>query len=57
VTKADRYDLVLQRTMAEYARHRGLIIDPAPVRMPRGRARTHTAPRTSFECDVRHFSW
>jgi transposase len=37
ITKADRYDPIFQRTMAEYARHRGLIIDPAVVRHPTGK--------------------
>lgn len=37
ITKADRYDPVFQRTMAEYARHRGFVIDPAPVRQPTGK--------------------
>jgi hypothetical protein len=36
ITKADRYDPIFQRTMEEYARHRGFLIDPAPVRMPMG---------------------
>lgn len=34
VTKADRYDPVLQRTFDEYATYRGFVIDPAPVRDP-----------------------
>jgi transposase len=37
ITKADRYDPVFQRTMEEYARHRGFVIDPAPVRHPTGK--------------------
>jgi transposase len=37
ITKADRYDPIFQRTMAEYARHRSFVIDPAPVRMPTGK--------------------
>jgi hypothetical protein len=39
VTKADRYDPTFQRTFEEYAEHRGFIIDPAPVRAPRGKPR------------------
>jgi transposase len=39
VTQADRYDPIFQRTFAEYAEHRGFIIDPAPVRAPRGKPR------------------
>jgi transposase len=34
VTKADRYDPILQRTFDEYAAYRGFVIDPAPVRDP-----------------------
>lgn len=37
ITKADRYDPIVQRTMAEYARHRGFVIDPAVVRHPTGK--------------------
>jgi hypothetical protein len=37
VTRAHRYDPVFQRTFAEYAAHRGFIIDPAPVAMPTGK--------------------
>jgi hypothetical protein len=37
ITKADRYDPVFQRTFAEYAQHRGLVIDPAVVRHPQGK--------------------
>lgn len=37
ITKADRYDPIFQRTFDEYARHRGFIIDPAPVRDPTGK--------------------
>ena len=34
VTKADRYDPIFGRTMEEYAKYRGFVIDAAPVRMP-----------------------
>lgn len=37
ITKADRYDPIFQRTMEEYARYRGFLLDPAPVRMPTGK--------------------
>lgn len=37
ITKADRYDPIFQRTMEEYARHRGFVLDPAPVRAPTGK--------------------
>ena len=37
IAKADRYDPIFQRTFAEYARHRGFLIDPAPVRDPTGK--------------------
>ena len=35
ITTPDRYDPIFQRTFEEYARHRGFVIDPAPVRTPR----------------------
>lgn len=34
ITKPDRYDPIAQRTFEEYARHRGFVIDPTPVRDP-----------------------
>ncbi len=37
VTKADRYDPTFQRTFAEYARHRGFVIDAAVPRHPKGK--------------------
>jgi len=37
VIKGDRYDPVFQRTFEEYARYRGFVIDPAPVRTPTGK--------------------
>lgn len=37
VTKADRYEPRIQRTVEEYAQHRGFVIDPAPVRQPTGK--------------------
>ena len=37
INKADRYNPIFQRTMSEYARYRGFVIDPAPVRMPTGK--------------------
>lgn len=37
ITKADRYDPIVQRTFEEYARYRGFVIDPAPVRTPTGK--------------------
>ncbi len=37
VTKADRYEPILQRTFDEYAAYRGFVIDPAPVRDPTGK--------------------
>jgi len=43
ITKADRYDPIFQRTMEEYARHRGFILDPAPVRMPTGKPHVERA--------------
>lgn len=43
ITKADRYDPIVQRTMEEYARHRGFVIDPAPVRTPTGKPHVERA--------------
>ncbi|MFC1573320.1 IS21 family transposase [Candidatus Eisenbacteria bacterium] len=37
ITRADHYDPTFQRTFAEYALHRGFVIDPAPVAMPTGK--------------------
>jgi transposase len=37
IAKADRYDPIFQRTMEEYARYRGFVLDPAPVRTPTGK--------------------
>jgi hypothetical protein len=37
VTKADRYDPILQRTFMEYSEYRGFIIDPAVPNHPKGK--------------------
>ena len=37
MVKADRYEPAFQRTMGEYAEHRGFVIDPAVVGHPKGR--------------------
>ena len=37
IVKADRYEPVFQRTFAEYARHRGFVIDPAVAYHPKGK--------------------
>lgn len=37
ITKADRYDPIFNRTFEEYSRHRGFVIDPAPLVMPTGK--------------------
>lgn len=37
VVKADRYEPAFQRTMGEYAEHRGFVIDAAVVRHPKGK--------------------
>jgi hypothetical protein len=37
VTKSDRYDPIFQRTFAEYARHRGFVIDAAVPRHAKGK--------------------
>jgi hypothetical protein len=43
ITTADRYDPVFQRTLEEYARYRGFVIDPAPVRTPTGKPHVERA--------------
>ena len=40
VDKADNYDPVLNRVLAEYSQHRGFILDPARVRKPRDKPHT-----------------
>ncbi len=40
VDKADNYDPVLNRTLAEYSQHRGFILDTARVRHPRDKPHT-----------------
>ncbi len=35
VDKADNYDPLLNRVLAEYSQHRGFILDPARVRHPK----------------------
>lgn len=37
VVKADRYEPIFQRTFAEYAEHRGFVIDPAVAFHPEGK--------------------
>jgi transposase len=37
VKKADRYDPIFQRTMEEYARYRGFVLDPALLSHPTGK--------------------
>lgn len=37
ITKADRYDPLFARTFAEYADHRGFVIDAAVARHPKGK--------------------
>jgi hypothetical protein len=37
ITKADRYDPIIQRTFEEYARHRGFVIDATRSRDPTGK--------------------
>jgi hypothetical protein len=37
ITKADRYDPIVQRTFEEYARHRGFVIDATRSRDPTGK--------------------
>ncbi len=38
ITKADRYDPIFQRTVEEYARHRGFVINATNVRDPTGKS-------------------
>ncbi len=40
VDKADNYDPLLNRTLAEYSQHRGFILDPTRVRHPRDKPHT-----------------
>lgn len=40
VDKADNYDPLLNRTLAEYSQHRGFILDPARVRHPKDKPHT-----------------
>lgn len=40
VDKADNYDPLLNRVMAEYSQHRGFILDPARVRHPKDKPHT-----------------
>jgi hypothetical protein len=37
ITKADRYDPILQRTFEDYARHRGFVVDATRSRDPTGK--------------------
>ncbi len=40
VDKADNYDPVLNRTLAEYSQYRGFILDPARIRHPKDKPHT-----------------
>lgn len=40
VDKADNYDPLLNRVMAEYSQHRGFILDPARIRHPKDKPHT-----------------
>ena len=46
VVKADRYEPAFQRTMGEYAEHRGFVIDPAVVRHPKASRSSRERCRT-----------
>lgn len=43
VTKADRYEPILSRSLTEYSSYRDLVIDTAIVRRPRGKPRVERA--------------
>jgi len=57
VTKADRYDPTFQRTFAEYAAHRGFVIDAAIVRHPTGKPHVERQVQYVRESFFRGESW
>lgn len=57
VTKADRYDPTFQRTFAEYARHRGFVIDAAVPRHPKGKPHVERGVQYLRESFFRGESW
>lgn len=57
VTKADRYDPVFQRTFAEYARHRGFVIDAAVPRHPKGKPHVERGVQYLRESFFRGEQW
>lgn len=57
ITKADRYDPIIQRTFEEYARHRGFLVDAAPVRMPTGKPHVERAVQYVRENFFRGETW
>jgi transposase len=57
VTKADRYDPTFQRTFAEYARHRGFVIDAAVPRHAKGKPHVERGVQYLRESFFRGESW
>jgi len=57
VTKPDRYDPVFQRTFAEYARHRGFVIDAAVVRHATGKPHVERGVQYLRESFFRGEQW
>jgi transposase len=57
VTKADRYDPVFQRTFAEYARHRGFVIDAAVPRHAKGKPHVERGVQYLRESFFRGEQW
>lgn len=57
VTKPDRYDPYFQRTFEEYAKHRGFVIDAAPVRTPTGKPHVERAIQYVREAFFRGEQW
>ena len=57
VTKADRYDPTFQRTFAEYARHRGFVIDAAVPRHPKGKPHVERGVQYLRESFFRGETW
>jgi transposase len=57
VTKSDRYEPTFQRTFAEYARHRGFVIDAAVARHPKGKPHVERGVQYLRESFFRGETW
>jgi transposase len=57
ITKADRYDPVFQRVFAEYAQHRGFVIDAALPRHPTGKPHVERGIQYVRESFFRGETW